>query len=266
MRDDDDRVREVREEVLEPVDGRHVEMVRRLVEQQDVGVAEERLREQHAHLFLGRELGHHELVLVLRDAKAVEEARGVRLCVPAVHLRELRLELRGLHAVLLGEIGFCVERVLLIHDLDEARIAHHDRAQHLILVERIVILLENREAFARRDLHHAARRLELAGEQAQERGLAGAVRADDAVAVARRELEVDILVEHTLAELEAQVVRSNHLSTFIPFISLVSCPSDRRMHRLLRSHCLSLSAAPSEARSMHHSLRMARNIKRMLCP
>ena len=68
-------------------------MVRRLVEQQDVGVAEERLREQHAHLFLGRELGHHELVLVLRDTEAVEEARGVRLRVPAVHLRELRLEL-----------------------------------------------------------------------------------------------------------------------------------------------------------------------------
>ena len=37
MRDDDDRVREVREEVLEPVDRGNVEVVCRLVEQEDVG-------------------------------------------------------------------------------------------------------------------------------------------------------------------------------------------------------------------------------------
>ena len=51
MRDDDDRVREVREEVLKPVDRGDIEMVRRLVEKQDVGRAEECLCEQNAHLF-----------------------------------------------------------------------------------------------------------------------------------------------------------------------------------------------------------------------
>ena len=268
MRDDDDRVREVGEEVLEPVDRRHIEMVRRLVEQEDVGVAEERLREQHADLLLRRELGHHELVLVLRDAEAVEEARRVRLRVPAVHLRELRLELRRLHAVLLREIRLRVERILLVHDLDEARIAHHDRAQHLILVERVVILLEDREALAWRDLHHAARRLELTGEQAQERGLAGAVRADDAVAVARRELEVDILIEDALAELEAQVVRGNHSFPFIPFVWKRA--GSRTPPAMPEPHLLplviSISYHTAAETSRPHSLKMARNIERMLCP
>ena len=36
MRDDDDRVREVREEVLKPVDRGHIEVVRRLVEEQNI--------------------------------------------------------------------------------------------------------------------------------------------------------------------------------------------------------------------------------------
>ena len=116
--------------------------------------------------------------------------------------------------------------------------AHHDRAEHLILVKGIVILLQDREALARRDLDRAARRLELAREQLQERRFASAVRANDAIAVARRELQVDVLVEDALAELEAQVVRGNHRRVVILSLSKIN----------------------------RYSLRMARNIERMLWP
>ena len=91
MRNDDDRVREVREEVLEPVDGRDVEMVRRLVEQEDVGRAEERLCEQDAHLFRRREFVHLKVMLRVGDAESVEELCRLGLRVPAVELGELRL-------------------------------------------------------------------------------------------------------------------------------------------------------------------------------
>ena len=48
--DDDDRVLEVDEELLKPVDRVEVEVVGRLVEQQDVGIAEQGAREQHFDL------------------------------------------------------------------------------------------------------------------------------------------------------------------------------------------------------------------------
>ena len=210
MRDDDDRVREVGEEVLEPVDRLDIEVVRRLVEEQDVRAAEQGLREQHADLLLGREVRHLHRVLLFGDAEAIEQARGLRLSVPAVKLRELCLELRGAHAVLLGEIRLCVERILLVHDLDEALVAHDDRAQDLVVVVGIVVLLQDSEALARRDLDRAAGRLNVACQQFEEGGLTGTVRADDAVAVARRELEVDVLVEDALAKLEADIIDCNH--------------------------------------------------------
>ena len=48
MRDEDDARVERRELVLEPLEARDVEVVRRLVEEQQVGVAAERARERRA--------------------------------------------------------------------------------------------------------------------------------------------------------------------------------------------------------------------------
>ena len=140
-------------------------MVRRLVEEQDVGRAEERLREQNAHLLCRGELVHLERMLRIGHAKSIEQLCRLRLCVPAVELGELCFELRGAHAVLIGEVGLLVERVLLVHDLYETCVPHDDRAQHLDLIVGIVILLQNSEAFARRDIHDAARRLDVAREE-----------------------------------------------------------------------------------------------------
>lgn len=149
-------------------------------------------------------------MLLFGDAEAIQQARGLGLCVPAVELGELRLELRSAHAILFREIRLRVERVLLVHDLHEALVAHDDRAQDLVVIVGVVILLQDSEALARRDLDCAACRLNVACQQFEEGGLAGTVRADDAVAVARRELEVDVLVEDALAKLEADIIDCNH--------------------------------------------------------
>ena len=104
----------------------------------------------------------------------------------------------------------------------------HDRAQHLDLVEGVVILLEHGKALARRDVDRAFRRLDVAREDAQERRLARAVRADDAVAIARRELDAYILEQDALAKLQRQSACTNHKirsSTFpILFSSLAALP------------------------------------------
>ena len=231
MRDDDDRVREVREEVLEPVDRGNVEVVCRLVEQEDVGRAEECLCEQDAHLFRWGEFVHLEMMLVVRDAETVQQLCRLRLCVPAVELGELCLELRGAHPVLVGEIGLLVKRILFVHDLHETCVSHDDRTQYLDLIVGIVILLQDGETLPGRDLHDAARRLDVAREQLEEGRFPRAVRADDAVAIPGSKLQIDVLVEDTLAELQAEIVDGNHLSVLLFYLR-----------------------------------RMARNIERMLCP
>ncbi|MFR8176287.1 MAG: hypothetical protein ACLVB5_03985 [Christensenellales bacterium] len=43
--DDDDRIREIQQEVFQPADGLDIQIVRRFVQQQDVRVSKERLRQ-----------------------------------------------------------------------------------------------------------------------------------------------------------------------------------------------------------------------------
>ena len=127
----DDGALEVQQEVLQPVDGLNVQVVGGLVQQDDVRLAEQGLGQQHLHLFLGGQAGH----------VAVEDIVGARprpwmsraasdLGLPAAHLGELRLQLAGLHAVLVGEVLLFVEGVLLLHHVVEPLVAHDDRVQH----------------------------------------------------------------------------------------------------------------------------------------
>ena len=58
MRNDYDRSEILAQEVLEPLDGGYIEVVRRLVEQDYIGVAEKRLRKQDFDLLRTGERRH----------------------------------------------------------------------------------------------------------------------------------------------------------------------------------------------------------------
>ena len=58
MRNDYDRSEILAQEILEPLDGGYIEVVRRLVEQDYIGVAEKRLRKQNFDLLRTGERRH----------------------------------------------------------------------------------------------------------------------------------------------------------------------------------------------------------------
>jgi len=142
------------------------------------------------------------------DAQAREHERGVGLGLPTVQLGEARFELGGAHAVGLGEIGFRVERVLLFGHGVETLVPHEHDLEDGDLVECEVILPQERERRPRLAMHHPRRRLDVAREDLGR--LAGAVRADEAVAVAREELDVHVLEEFAAAELDAETGSADH--------------------------------------------------------
>ena len=96
--------------------------------------------------------------------------------------------------------------------------SHDDRTQDLDLIVGIVILLQDGETLPGRDFHDAARRLDVAREQLEEGRFPRAVCADDAVAIPGGELQIDILVEDTFAELQAEIVDGNHLSVLLFYL------------------------------------------------
>ena len=86
-----------------------------------------------------------------RNAQPLQKTAGVGLGLPAVQLGELDLQLGGQHTVLVAEILLGVERVLLLHNIVQAAVAHDDRVEQGIVVKGELILLQNGHAQPRLD-------------------------------------------------------------------------------------------------------------------
>ncbi len=208
--DHDDHALVVGEELLQPHHRRDVEVVGRLVEQQHVGLGEQRLGEQHAHLQRAVDVPQVLVVDLGRHAEVGEDLGGVALLRVAVELLELLLELAQARAVGVREVGLGGERGHLGLQLPDHRVAHHHHVEHAHVVAARDVLLEPAHALAGLEEDLPGGLLQLAGEDLEEGRLAGAVRADQAIAVAGGELQADVLEQHLLAEGHAEGTGGDH--------------------------------------------------------
>ena len=210
MRDDDHRALALVQHAFEPTNRVDVEVIGRLVEQHHVGIREQRLREQHAQLPARRHGAHRAEVQRLGNADGEQQLAGRGFGGVAVELRELALELGGVQAFGLAHRRLRVEPVALLIHLPQALVAHDHGMDHGELLERELILTQLTDARVRRDRDVAVRRLELAAQDLQERRLARAVRADQAVTMAVAELDGHVLEQRFLTELDGDVGSGNH--------------------------------------------------------
>ena len=214
---DQHRVLEIGEPVLEPCHRIEVQVVGGLVEQQVVGISEQGLGQQYAHLLVGAHVLHQHVVAVLLDAEARQQRGGVALGVPALQLGEFLLQLGGLDAVLVAEIRLGVESVLLRHDVPQHGVAAHHGLQNRALVELEVVLTQHRQTLARAEGHRALSCRKLARQYLHQRRFACSVGSDDTVAVAVVERQIDVLKQHALAELHSQIAYLYHLIRCLAF-------------------------------------------------
>ena len=246
MADHDDRIREIQQEVFQPADGLDIQIVGRFVQQQDIRISEQRLRQQHLNLLAAVQLAHLLMLKVEADAKTGQDHFRVALGVPAVQLGEFALQLAGAFAVRIGKLFLGVEFILFLHDLIQALMPHDDRLKHFVLVEFKVVLTQNCHAFAGGDDHFARGRLQLAGQHLEERRFAGSVRANDAVAVSGGEFDVDVLEERLAAVRKRNILRCDHVIRFSFFLlhiprftySFYYLTKNRFLQALISAKCL----------------------------
>ena len=150
----------------------------------------------------------------------MQDTAGVALGLPASQLGVLLLQLAGQHSVLVGHLLLGVERFLFLADLIEAQVAHNDRVHHSIRVVGVLILFQHGHADFGQDRDLAAGGLQLTGEDFQKRGLARAVGANDAVAVALDELQVHVGEQRLAAVLQPQISDSNHRCVKLLFLPI----------------------------------------------
>ncbi len=202
--------------ILKPVNGIEIEVVRGLVEQQDLGIAEQSLRQQDANLLAALEFTHGALVQWFVDTEAIEKNCSVGFGSVSVLFADDSFEFAETHAVLVGEfvVRFGVEGFAFLQRFPKPRVAHDDGVDHAIFVKRELVLAQNAEFFRPRDVTFG--RFELAREDFHERGLAGAIRAGNGVAASGEKSTGNVLEQYSSAEPHSDVVNGEQRRLIIP--------------------------------------------------
>ena len=129
------------EEVFQPANSFHIEIVRRFVHQQHIGVTEEALGQQHAYLLVTAEFFHRAFMQFFCYTEVAENGGGIAFGVPAVHFGKLTFEFACADAIFVGKIGFGIQRVFFLHDAPKLLMAAENGLQYRNFIEFEVVLL-----------------------------------------------------------------------------------------------------------------------------
>ncbi len=102
---DDQAARVGQQVLLQPVHRVQIQVVGRLVQQQHAGVAEERLRQQHAHFLAALQLRHLALMQLFGNVQTLEQNGGIRFRRIAAFIPDDAFQLAHAHAILVGPVG-----------------------------------------------------------------------------------------------------------------------------------------------------------------
>ena len=207
VRDQHHRVRIVDEELLQPVARLEVEVVGRLVEQQQPGPAEQQLGQCDAHLPAAGERLGGAFEVGGGEAEPAQDRVHLRLDAVAVPILERVLDLavarQGGVVLARGHTGVSELRF----ERAQLRLQREQRLERpaRLLVERpagvgqpILRQVADRQAVRPRNLARVG--LDLPGQHLEQRRLAGPVRAAEADALAVLNLPGDLVEQHPVAE------------------------------------------------------------------
>ncbi len=174
------------QELLQPADGQDVQVVGRLVQQQQIGPAHQHLGQQHAQLEPARQRAQRLAVRRHRDAQALQHRAGPGL---------QRVTIVGSDAVLeIGDpdrigMGFGRQPALLGQRPGDHLVPAHRQVQDDLGVVQEAVLAQHPHPRALGQQHLAGAGLLVTGQDAQERRLARAVGAHQPVTAAGVQLK-----------------------------------------------------------------------------
>ena len=146
----DHRVVKVDEKLLQPGDGVQIQVVGGLVEEQDVGVSEQSLGQQHLDLVVSAEILHHRnnggpaaTPRPFKRVAASDSASQPFMLANSASRSAARMPSSS------EKVGLGVDGVLFLHDLHQAGVPHHDGIENDAVVVFEVVLLQGRRAAGR---------------------------------------------------------------------------------------------------------------------
>ncbi len=221
---DHHRDRLARQVALEPLGRGDVEVVRRLVEEHHVGALQEQPGQHHPRLLAAGERQRVAVELRLGEAQAREDLLDPVVDRIGVLVLDLLVERvvaeRGPLAVgLIVRLGHLLGGLFqLVLELDQRRQARLDDVDHRLARREVGLLPQQADADARPAVEIAVIGPVVAGQELHQRRLAGAVGSDQPDALARPDLERQVLKHRIAAELPAESLcrDEDHGSRVVP--------------------------------------------------
>ena len=203
--DDDDRRRIGLEIVDQPQHAFEIEIVGGFVEQQEVGGREQHRGERDAHAPAAGKLREGAVLRRLVEAEAAQDARGARRGGVGVDIDKTGLDF--------GDAQRIVRRLGLAEEGGALAVGvEHEVDQRLRAAGRL--LLDAADAGLPGNRDRTALAADFAADQAEQRGLAGAVAPDQADVGAGRQRHGRVIDQQALAEAIGQIVDMQHGGAF----------------------------------------------------
>ena len=186
------RLRHRLQAILQPLHALHRQMVRGLVQDEQVRLLDERRRERHALALPAAQLAHLSLQK-LRTSELLQRGSRLRLRVPRAQRVHALQRVRHRRLVHVASLSARHDQVVLAEEFHEGSIAGVDRLEDVEFGVEGGFLFEKSDGDALADPELAVLAADvLPGEDGEEGGLAAAVGTDDGDALAGAEGEVDV--------------------------------------------------------------------------
>ena len=202
---DDHRAPAGIDDLFQPADGVDIEIVGGLIEEQDVRIGKQCLRQQHPQLESRGDGVHESLVLGQRYAYSQQQFPSAGLRRVSVEFGEAGFQFGGPHVVILGGIRVGVDGVPFLLHLPQLAVPHHDGIDHRAILKGELILTQLAHSFARIDADVSGSGFEIASQDLHEGGFAAAVGPDQAIAVPLAEFDGDVFVKGPGPELHDDI-------------------------------------------------------------
>ena len=198
------------EHVFEPADGVDVEVVGRFIEQQDVRIGEQRLRQQYAQFPARGDFAHQPLVQRGFNAYAEQQFTGARFGGVAVVFGKAAFQFGGVQVVFFAGFGVGVDGVLFLHTRPHFFVPHHDDIQHAAVFVGELVLTQIGHAFGGFVRDVAGGGFQHAAQDFHEGGFARAIGTNQAIAQTVAKLDADVFKQGLCPELHGDVGGNQH--------------------------------------------------------
>src|SRR5690606_14153877 len=130
VRDDDHRALHVSDDVFQPTEGVDIKVVGRFVEQQDVRVGKQRLRQQYPKFPAGCDFAHRAVVRFTGNTGAQLQFAGTGFSGVAIQLGKFAFQVGGAHVIVFGCFRVGVNGITLLLDHPQFFVAHQHGVDH----------------------------------------------------------------------------------------------------------------------------------------